>query len=172
MHSSVADPPDSTAGAAAPDAGFAEPGSQPLLAAAAGGSEEAAKPSIDALGIALAVICGIHCVATPLLALVPLGSMIFASTFEWLLPAGAVLLAVAVIASDTVNVHGRRAPAAVLGIATLLLATGHCLHGAAGTALAVAGSACLAAALVLNVRLRRRARACSSAASAPPRTPI
>jgi hypothetical protein len=152
MHTSVANPPDSTPGAAAPDATFAQ--------AAEAARDAEAKPTFDALGIALAVLCGIHCVATPLLALLPLGSIFVADSIEWMLPAGAVLIGLGVIASDTLKVHRTRAPAIVLGGAALLLAVGHGLHGVAGTALAVAGSVCLAAALVLNVRLRRRARTC------------
>jgi hypothetical protein len=154
MHTSVANPPDSAPIAAAPDATFAQ------AAEAAREAEARAKPSFDALGIALAVLCGIHCVATPLLALLPLGSIFVADSIEWMLPAGAVLLGLGVIATDTLKVHRRYAPAVVLGGAALLLAIGHGLHGVAGTALAVAGSVCLAAALVLNVRLRRRARTC------------
>jgi hypothetical protein len=161
MHTSVANPPDSTPIAAAPDATFAQ--------AAEAAREAEAKPTFDALGIALAVLCGIHCVATPLLALLPLGSIFVADSIEWMLPAGAVLIGLGVIASDTLKVHRRRAPAVALGAAALLLAFGHGLHGVAGTGLAVAGSVCLAAALVLNVRLRRRARACprGSATEAP-----
>ena len=119
------------------------------------------KRRADVAGIALAVICAIHCAATPLIALLPMGSLFTSTAAEWLLPAGAILLGLAVIASDTAKIHRHRAPAALLGVATVLMITGHALDGTrAEIPIVLAGSALLAGALMINVQLRRRARAC------------
>ena len=128
---------------------------------AADASPGASRHSFDAAGITLVVICAIHCVATPMIALLPIGSLFASSALEWLLPTGAVLFALAVIGVDYRAVHGRRAPLALLAVAALLTAAAHTMHDTgAGTAIALVGSGCLALALLLNVRLRRKFRAC------------
>ncbi len=155
----IADTPPAALGQAAPALEDAD--AAPALAPAPEANSLAGKRRSDTAGMALAALCAVHCVATPLIALLPMGALFTSTAAEWLLPAFAVVIALAVIAQDTRAVHRRRAPAIALGIAALLIATGHAFdHHLAGTVVAVTGSLGLAAALVLNVRARRSAGGC------------
>ena len=161
MQSSLAETADTPSPAivqAAPAVDEADPAA---LAPAAKAASLAGKRRSDAAGMALAALCAIHCVATPLIALLPMGALFTSTAAEWLLPAFAVVIALAVIGQDTRAGHRRRAPAIALGVAALLIAAGHAFdHHLAGTVIAVIGSFGLAVALVLNVRARRRAGGC------------
>ncbi len=166
MQSSLAETahtPSAAIGQAAPAVDDADPTA--ALAPAVKAPSLAGKRRSDTAGMALAALCAIHCVATPLIALLPMGALFASTAAEWLLPAFAVVIALAVIAQDTRAVHRRRAPAIALGVAALLIATGHAFDDhLAGTVVAVTGSFGLAAALVLNVRARRSAGGCRLAA--------
>jgi hypothetical protein len=172
MHTSLAKPARAPTGAAlaaeppCPE-GDRAPAEIPAVSAAA-----ASRRSTDLVGIGLTTACAIHCLATPLIALLPVGSIFASHTAEWVLPGVAVLLALAVLHADYRKVHRRVAPGALLAVAAVLLTAGHALDevAALGTGIALAGSVCLALAILVNLRLRRRYCACP--AHAGPAAPI
>lgn len=108
------------------------------------------------LPIAAPVLCALHCLAAPLLlAIAP--AFARSAALEGGLMATALLVAVPTLARG-VKVHGRYAlwGLAAVGVALWAVELGGLAPSLPKASLTVGGSALLAGALMMNVRLRRR----------------
>jgi hypothetical protein len=118
-------------------------------------------PTLDRLGVGLSLACMVHCLAVPLLALLPAltGRVArVAAPIEWALLAGAVIVGLRSLV-PSFRAHGRATPLALLLAGFAVLALGRLAAGegtAAELAASLLGLACIASAHVLNLRIRPR----------------